>query len=190
MGSVTKSIVWRHNRRIQPTALCSLRSLRVRLMRVPLGRRDGRHRGKGHFGIPLLAVAERSWWPFPLAGGGGGSSLGRNRGEGGARLGRGVSSGRCPRPVAGGWSFLESVGRERGARSGRGRCSLTWGGKEAGGCSGSGRCGKGALVGWLAVWKCASPFGERPSMQAGAGWVVDGGAGSGYGGSSGRRCIG
>jgi len=67
------------------------------------------------------------------------------------------------RPVVGGWSVLESAGRERGARSGRGRCSLARGGKEAGGCPGSGRCGKGAPVGRLAVRKRSVPFGERPS---------------------------
>jgi len=79
----------------------------------------------------------------------------------------------------GGRSVRKSVRRERGARSGRERGSLAQGGKEAGGCSVGGRCGKGAPVGGLAVRKCAVPFGEMPSMQAGAGWVVDGGAGAG-----------
>ena len=86
------------------------------------------------------------------------------------------------RPVVRGGSVRESVRREHGARSGRECCPLAQGGKEAGGCSVGGRCGKGAPVGGLAVRKCAVPFGEMPSMQAGAGWVVDGGAGGGYGG--------
>jgi len=96
------------------------------------------------------------------------------------------------RPVVGEWSFLESAGRERGVCSGGGRGSLACGGKEAGGCGGSGHCGKGVPVGGLAVRKCASPSGEKPSVLAGAGGVVDGGAGAGDGravGTSAHRMI-
>jgi len=82
------------------------------------------------------------------------------------------------RPVVGGWSFRKSAGRERWARSGKERGSLTWGGKEAGVCSGSGRCGKGAPVEWLAVRKGSVPFGERLSVLAGAGRVAGVGAGA------------
>jgi len=141
--------------------------------------------------------------PASLAGGGGerwqAPPAGWRRGAGhpwpGVRVERGARSGRgsgvrvADRPVVGGWSALESAGRERGARSGRERCAGCRGGKEAGGCWGSGRCGKGAPVGWLAVQKRCVPFGERPSVLAGAGRVADGGAGAGGGGPSGRPAL-
>ena len=130
--------------------------------------------------------------PASLAGGGGerwqAPPAGWRRGAGhpwpGVRIERGARSGRgsgvrvADRPVVGGWSALESAGRERGARSGRGRGSLSRGGKGAGGWWGSGRCGKGVPVEWLAVRKGSVPFGERPSVLAGAGGVAGVGAGA------------
>ena len=42
-------------------------------------------------------------------------------------------------------------------------------------------------MGWLAVGKRTSLFGERPQQQTGAGRGAGGGAGGGDGGPSGRR---
>jgi len=165
------------NLRFEPTGLPSVG---LRLKRGSLGRRT-----KGLAGMVIPASlagsgGERCSRPFPLAGGGGRVIPGpESEGRAGLVRAEGFGAGIADRPVVGGWSALESAGRERGARSGRGRCSLARGGKEAGGCPGSGRCGKGAPVGWLAIQKRCVPFGERPSMQVGAGGVVGGGAGDG-----------
>jgi len=155
----------------------------------PLGRRT-----KGLAGMVI---------PASLAGGGGerwqAPPAGWRRGAGhpwpGVRIERGARSGRgsgvrvADRPVVGGWSALESAGRERGARSGRGRGSLSRGGKEAGGWWGSGRCGKGAPIGWMAVRKRSVPVGERPSVLAGAGGVTGVGAGGGDGQAVGQSTL-
>jgi len=91
---------------------------------------------------------------------------------------RGAIAGPSRRLAAGADHPWPGVRIEGGARSGRRRCSLARGGKEAGSCSGSGRCGKGAPIGWMAVRKRSVPFGERPSVLAGAGGVAGVGAGA------------
>ena len=92
------------------------------------------------FRHPLLAGAGSDSRPFPLAGGGGWSSLGRNRGEGGARLGRRVLRGRR-RPAGCGGVVIPGVGR-KGARGSFGRRALF---------PGPGREGSRRLVGQWAL---------------------------------------
>ena len=168
----------------------SLRSLRAAADAQIVGPPDERLGGNGHSGIPCWR------WRGAVAG----PSAGWRRGAGhpwpgvrierGARLGRGVSSGRCPRPIAGGWSSLESARRERGVRSAEGAVPWPEAGRKPVVVRAVGAAGRARRWGGWPSESAPFPSGRGPQCWRGPVGVAGDGTGGGDGGPSGRRRFG